>query len=131
MSDALPEPLVTYLLNRDAQRVAHVAAVLGALTGRERALVKEAAVMGYVQGMRHPAGEKCPPDRAILAEVIDACLAFPDLYPTLSADPSRAPYIPPAHHVRDDGVECCVHAVPVGPNSCECCRDLADPTSRR
>lgn len=37
-----------------------------------------------------------------------------------------APFIPPAHYRRDDGVDCCVHTVPVGPNSCPACRELAD-----
>lgn len=36
------------------------------------------------------------------------------------------PFIPPVHYLRNDGVECCVHAKPVGPNSCEFCRELAD-----
>lgn len=36
------------------------------------------------------------------------------------------PFIPPAHYRRDDGVDCCVHTIPVGPDSCPACRDLAD-----
>lgn len=80
----LPEPLVTYLAQRDAARAEAVASVLGALTDRERALIKEAAVMGYVRGTMHPKGEKHPKDSAVLAEVVDACLAFPDLYPAIN-----------------------------------------------
>lgn len=38
----------------------------------------------------------------------------------------ETPFIPPAHYRRDDGVECCVHTIPVGPNSCAACRELAD-----
>lgn len=66
---------------------AHAAAVrdvLTALTDRERALIKDAAVMGYVRGTLHPRGEPVPKDGAIVTEVIDACLAFPDLYPAIN-----------------------------------------------
>lgn len=81
----LPEALVDYQARRDADHADAVSTVLASLTDRERALVKEAAVMGYVQGQRHPRDEKCPKDIAILAMVIDACLAYSDLYPTISA----------------------------------------------
>lgn len=37
-----------------------------------------------------------------------------------------APFVPPAHYIRDDGVECCVHTIPIGPDSCAACRELAD-----
>jgi len=37
-----------------------------------------------------------------------------------------ASFTPPARYRRDDGVDCCVHAVPVGPGSCPACRELAD-----
>ncbi|KUN03174.1 hypothetical protein AQI95_24775 [Streptomyces yokosukanensis] len=43
-----------------------------------------------------------------------------------AADDEETPFVPPAHYVRDDGVECCVHTIPVGPNSCAECRELAD-----
>jgi hypothetical protein len=36
------------------------------------------------------------------------------------------PFIPPAHYRRDDGVDCCVHAIPIGPDSCRHCRELAE-----
>lgn len=39
---------------------------------------------------------------------------------------TETPFTPPAHYRRDDGVECCVHAIPVGPGSCPACRELAD-----
>ena len=35
-------------------------------------------------------------------------------------------FVPPAHYVREDCVETCVHTIPVGPDSCWDCRDLAD-----
>ncbi|MFJ6061637.1 hypothetical protein ACIQHU_01210 [Streptomyces tendae] len=42
---------------------------------------------------------------------------------------TEQPFVPPAHYRRDDGVDCCVHAIPVGPDSCRACRELADDTS--
>jgi hypothetical protein len=87
----LPAAYVAYLARRDAERSAAAAGAFEALTERERLLVKEAAVMGYVRGTMAPKGEKIPKDGAIVAEVIDACLAMPDLYPTLTA------------YVADDG----------------------------
>jgi hypothetical protein len=36
------------------------------------------------------------------------------------------PFIPPAHYRRDDGVDCCVHTIPLSPGSCRECRELAD-----
>lgn len=76
--------LFGYLAEREAQRADAVSDVLARLTDRERALIKDVAAMGYVQGMRHPQGERVPKDGPILAQVIDACLAFPDLYPAIS-----------------------------------------------
>ncbi|MBP8538582.1 hypothetical protein [Streptomyces sp. MK37H] len=81
----LPPSLITYLAQRDAQHADAVRAVLASLTDRERALIRDAAVMGYVRGTMHPQGERCPKDSAIVAEVIDACRAFPDLYPAVDS----------------------------------------------
>jgi hypothetical protein len=65
------------------------AEILSGLTERERLLVQEVAVMGYVQGyaqgMRHPHRPDCPGDEQILMTIVDACLGFPDLYPTITA----------------------------------------------
>lgn len=83
---ALPDYLITYLEQRHHARAEAVEAFLDSLTDRERALVRDAAVMGYVRGRMHPQDEKHPKDGAVLAEVIDACLAFPDLYPAVNAD---------------------------------------------
>ncbi|WP_433855141.1 hypothetical protein [Streptomyces kronopolitis] len=47
---AVPAFLVDYLDKRDAHRADAVNAVLASLTDRERTLVHDAAVMGYVQG---------------------------------------------------------------------------------
>lgn len=82
----VPEFLATYMERQRAARADAVNAVLASLTDRERALIKDAAVMGYVRGMTHPKGEQVPKDGQIVAEVIDACQAFPDLYPTVNAE---------------------------------------------
>lgn len=84
-ADALPEQLLNYFATREAQRADAVNAVLSELTDRELRLVKEAAVMGYVQGAMHLKGERIPKDSQILATVIDACLSHADLYPAVNA----------------------------------------------
>ena len=87
----LPAALVTYLVNRDTARANAVRAFLDDLTDRERGLIRDAAVMGYVRGRMHPTDEPHPKDshvmQAVLAEVIDACLAMSDLYPAVNAGP--------------------------------------------
>lgn len=68
-------------LQREHERVERT---LAALTERERRLVREAAVMGYVRGARSvPGGHlaQIGPHAEILAEVVGACLSMPDLYP--------------------------------------------------
>lgn len=80
-----PDFLIGYLEQRRAQRANTVEAVLASLTPWEQLLVHDAAVMGYVQGMRHPTGEPIGKDRQTIAHVIDACLAFPDLYPAIKS----------------------------------------------
>jgi len=82
MSDErpIPEALVRYFEQRAAQRRAEVSALFERLTERERRLVKEAAVMGWVQGMRH-SDLAYPGGRYALAVVLDGCLAHEDLYP--------------------------------------------------
>jgi len=89
MSELIPAFLVGYLAQRDAARTDAVTTFLTSLTVRELGLVKDAAVMGYVRGTMAPKGEPIPKDRAILAEVVDAALAFPDLYPAVNADPTE------------------------------------------
>lgn len=80
----IPDFLVSYLEQRDAQRATEIRNKLEAMTDRERALTKEAAVMGYVQGRRHLDDEPHPKDSHVLALIIDACTAHPDLYPAIS-----------------------------------------------
>jgi hypothetical protein len=84
MTAHIDEFLIDYLTRQDAARVDRAAAVFGALTDRERLLVREAAVMGYVRGTMALKGEKIPKDSAITQEVVTACLSFPDLYPTIT-----------------------------------------------
>jgi hypothetical protein len=35
-------------------------------------------------------------------------------------------FVPPARYNRSDGAVTCVHTIPIGPDSCWDCRDLAD-----
>lgn len=83
MPETVPEALLAYFAQREADRAEAVTAFLDKLTERERRLMREAAVMGYVRGRMHPEGAEHPKDAAVLAEVVDACLAFPDLYPVI------------------------------------------------
>lgn len=80
----LPETIARYLDRMDSSRRGDIARVLDGLTEREVLLVKDAAVMGWVQGMRYH-DLRIPGDSKIVTTVVDACLAFPDLYPTLSS----------------------------------------------
>jgi len=81
--DDLPVALSAYFIQRQATRRTAVTQTLDGLTERERLLVKEAAVMGWVQGMRYH-NLQYPGDRQVLNTVIDACITFSDLYPTIT-----------------------------------------------
>ncbi len=85
MPDALPEPLLDYFAQREAARAQAVTDFLASLTERERRLMREAAVMGYVRGRMHPDSESHPKGSAVFTEVVDACIAIPDLYPAVHA----------------------------------------------
>ncbi|MFF8784751.1 hypothetical protein [Streptomyces sp. NPDC015125] len=85
MAEALPDPLIAYLEKRQADRAERVHALLASLTKRERALLQDTAVMGYVRGSLHPRDEEIPLNKEIVAEVVSACFAFPDLYPAVNA----------------------------------------------
>lgn len=83
------EVLAGYLQRRAEDRARAVETLLHGFTDRERALIREAAVMGYVTGaMCGPHRTRIPPDSAILQEVVDACLTHSDLYPTITGDPT-------------------------------------------
>ena len=116
MATELPEPLLAYFAQREQQRAEAVDAVLASLTERERRLVREAAVMGYVQGRRHPADVDHPKDSAVLSLVIGECLANRDLYPVISGvrpcgECGHPQY---AHREGDD---------PVSPGQCASCAE--------
>lgn len=91
----IPDFMRHYLAKRDEQRAEDVRRILASLTPRERSLVKDAAVIGYVRGTMAAEGERVPKDSAILAEVVDACLAAPDLYPALATGATYRPLTDP------------------------------------
>lgn len=102
MNTPLPEALARYLTERDVQRADDVRDTLEALTVRERRLVREAAVMGYVRGRMHPESLEHPKDGAVLADVIAACLASSDLYPVISGVRPCGECTHPEYNHRDD-----------------------------
>lgn len=85
---AISEDLARYLDERIQARGQRVRDALAGLTERERRLVREVAVMANVRGMqRGQAGQRdVPADTAVVTDVIDACLAMPNLYPTISGE---------------------------------------------
>ncbi|MFD7705673.1 hypothetical protein [Streptomyces sp. NPDC059786] len=86
MTANIPEPLLTYFAEREAQRADRVAAFLNGLSEYERHLIHDAAVMGYVQGLMRDRTEGVPKDSQTMALVIDACFAHPDRYPAVNAE---------------------------------------------
>jgi len=86
MDSLIADGLLRYFATRRYERNELVDRAMAAMTDRERRLVREAAVMGYVQGVRSmPGGHKAtmPGDGVILRLVIDACLVMDDLYPEI------------------------------------------------
>lgn len=83
----LSDKLLRYHAERERQRADEVRRTLNALSPREQQLVCEAAVMAYVRGvMAGRVGDyDIPTNSAILAEVVDAALAMPDLYPAINS----------------------------------------------
>ena len=81
----IDEQLMRYFAIREHSRAMAVRDRLLTLTDRELSLVKESAVMGYVQGvMAGKCGDvNIPNDAATLARVVNACISMPDLYPLL------------------------------------------------
>lgn len=83
------EQLVGYFEIRAKQRAEARERLAVGFTERELRLIREAAVMGYVQGVQSgPHRDRIPPDSQILIEVLDACLVHSDLYPTITGDAS-------------------------------------------
>lgn len=79
--------LAPVLAEKVRSRRDHAAATFGALTEREQRLVREAAVMGYVNGVAFgPYRDHIPPDGEIVIEVIQCCRSNHDLYPLLGSE---------------------------------------------
>lgn len=77
--------LVEYLRAREAARDATIDAKLSALTERERALVREVAVLAFVHGRQWPDDAAHPKDSAVLRRVLGDSDSVSDLYPILAA----------------------------------------------
>ena len=77
------QQLVAYMDARRKQRDEEAAAKWEALSPREQHLVKEAVVMGWVQGAM--AREVQQSDMSMVRTVLQQVESFPDLYPTLCA----------------------------------------------
>lgn len=87
MTPEMEQRLGQYLRDRDNERLQAAAKMWGNLTEREQLLVKEAAVMGFVQGnlARPDSREEHSGDRDVVIRVLTAVRDFTDLYPTLAA----------------------------------------------
>lgn len=81
----LSQQLDDYFERRLQARADRIRNFLAALTPRERDLVHDAAVMGYVRGSLHPKGQEIPLNPEIIADVINACFISPELYPAVNA----------------------------------------------
>lgn len=122
MTADIPEQLATYFQQRANARVSAVNEVLDGLTDRERGLIHDAAVMGYVRGSLHPKGEDIPSDAGIVADVVNACLHHADLYPTLTGYVPE-PLCAACGHAEDEHEE---GDDPVTPGTCAACEDDED-----
>lgn len=71
----LPDWLPTYFAERELMRADMRDGALAGLTPRERALVREFAVMGFVHGRMASRESELPSDSAILARVVDGMLS--------------------------------------------------------
>lgn len=85
------EQLDAYFQASALRREARFEEQQAALTEREKQLVREAAVMGYVRGSmygqsrnRSEADEQFPKDSEILRDVFGGCEAHSDIYPLIS-----------------------------------------------
>lgn len=83
----LPPEIVAYLQSQADGRVETANDAMKQLTDRERHVLREAAVMGWVRGAMAAGGgrESIPKDIAILVEVINCCRSNSDLYPKIAA----------------------------------------------
>lgn len=78
------EWVARYLAKRDLVHAEQIQQTLGEMTERERRLVCEVAVMGYVQGV-HAQQREIPPDSHVVTLVVGSCLAMSDLYPVINS----------------------------------------------
>lgn len=82
---AFDDELHAVLANRWEYEARRVDQVLAAMTKRERALVREVAVMAGVRAtMRAGSRDRVPPDSEVLRDAISSALGMPDLYPTIA-----------------------------------------------
>ena len=85
MDDVQRKQFERYLAIREQQRQDRLDEMVAALTEREFQLIKEAAVMGYVQGRRSGGTEETPfpKDGEIVSMVLLCADSVNDLYPLL------------------------------------------------
>lgn len=96
MSSDLSPELLDYFATRERQRNEDIDERMAQFTRREWSLMREAAVMGYVQGTMHPKGEPHPKDTPVFRGVVYACMTQGDLYPVISGrvDQYSEPEVP-------------------------------------
>lgn len=98
MTPEMREGLQRYLAAGEKRRQDETTAMIDNLTEREQALVREAAVMGFVQGAmaeaggvrakaltRESEGGTYPGDTNVMRLVVSHCHSMPDLYPTIAS----------------------------------------------
>lgn len=84
MTASLPPEIVAYFETRARKREQDIDERLAELTPRERSLVRDAAVMGYVQGrMDERARVETPRDTPIMRMVVYAALREDTYYAVL------------------------------------------------
>lgn len=98
MTTAFDDELIAYFADREAARIREVQALLACMTKRERALIREVAVMANVRASRHD--DTIPPDSTVLINTLSSCLNMPDLYPTIARIARRAARRPAAAPTR-------------------------------
>lgn len=84
---SIPENLLTYLERREKARLDEFTELMGSLSPREQSLIREAAVMGFVQGTMAAGGiprEHFPKDSEITQRVVEGCRGMSDIYPTIA-----------------------------------------------
>lgn len=80
---SMPEWVAEHLARREAGRTKAASKMLESLSPRNRKLVREAAIMGYVLGTRNADGA-LPGDDAIVTCVLIEAMKNGDLYPAIN-----------------------------------------------